>query len=133
MEKSWKKKIDETLFDLCLGIFFYGIVCQVVMLFFSRNPEYGIGLWIGVFLGIAASIHMWWALNKGLDMASKDAMKTVGTQSIVRYLVLVAVMGLLAVSGFANPLCAFLGYMGMKISAYMQPFTRKVSYKLFKI
>lgn len=133
MEKNWKKKIDGTLFDLCLGIFLYGIICQIAILFFSRAAEYSAGLWIGVFLGISGSVHMWWSLNRGLDMASKDAMKTVGTQSIVRYFVLVAVMAFLAASGFANPLFAFLGYMGMKVSAYMQPFTRKISFKFFKI
>ena len=133
MEKNWKKKIDPTLFDLCLGIFLYGVICQIVILFISSLPQYSIGLWIGVFLGILGSIHMWWSLNRGLDMASKDAMKTVGANSIVRYFVLVAVMALLAVSGFANPLLAFLGYMGMKFSAYMQPITRKISFKLFKI
>lgn len=131
--KNWNKKIDATLFDLCFGIFLYGIVCQIVILFFSREPGYSIGLWIGVLLGILGSIHMWWSLNRGLDMASKDAMKTVGSNSIVRYFVLVAAMALLAVSGFANPLLAFLGYMGMKVSAYMQPFTRKISFKFFKI
>lgn len=133
METSRKKKIDETLFDLCLGIFLFGIVCQIVILFFSHSLEYSLGLWIGVALGILGSIHMWWSLNRGLEMASKDAMKAVGTQSIVRYMVLVIVMALLAVSGFANPLFAFLGYMGMKVSAYMQPFTRKISFKFFKI
>ena len=133
MEKNWKNKIDATLFDLCLGIFLYGIVCQIVILFVSRAPQYSIGLWVGVILGILGSIHMWWSLNRGLDMASKDAMKTVGANSIVRYLVLVVVMFLLWFSGLANPLFAFLGYMGMKASAYMQPITRKISFKLFKI
>lgn len=133
MEKNWKKKIDATLFDLCLGIFLFGAVCQAVFLFFFRNPEYSLGLWIGVLLGIAGSVHMWWALNRGLDMASKDATKTVGSQSIIRYFILVIAMVLLAVSGIADPLCAFLGYMGMKVSAYMQPFIRKISFKIFKI
>ena len=133
MEKNWKNKIDATLFDLCLGIFLYGVVCQVVILFVSRQPQYSIGLWIGVLLGILGSIHMWWSLNRGLDMASRDAMKTVGANSIVRYLVVVVVMFLLWFSGLANPLFAFLGYMGMKASAYMQPITRKISFKLFKI
>lgn len=133
MEKNRKIKIDATLFDLCLGIFLYGIVCQIVVLFFSRKPEYSIGLWIGVILAMAGSVHMWWTIDRSLDMASKDASKTVGTQYLLRYFILVVVMGLLAVSGFANPLLAFLGYMGMKASAYMQPFTRKISSKIFKI
>ncbi len=133
MEKDRKKKIDATLFDLCFGIFLYGIVCQIVILFFSQDPKDSLGLWTGVLLGIAGSIHMWWSINRGLDMASKDAMKTVGANSIARYFVLVAAMALLHISGFADPLFAFLGYMGMKIAAYMQPITRKISFKLFKI
>ena len=133
MEKNWKKKIDATLFDLCLGIFLYGIVCQVIILFISRAPRYSISLWIGVVFGILGSIHMWWALNRGLDMAAKDAMKTVGANSIIRYLVLFIAVILLWRSGLANPLLVILGYMGMKFSAYMQPFTRKISFKLFKI
>lgn len=133
MKKSWKKKIDATLFDLCLGIFLFGIVCQLVILLFARKADYCIGLWIGVFLGIAGSIHMWWVLSRSLDMVSKDATKTAGTQYLIRYFVLIAVLALLQISGFANPLFAFLGYMGMKVSAYMQPFTRKISSKVFKI
>lgn len=133
MEKNRKIKIDATLFDLCLGIFLYGIVCQIAILFFSREPEYSIGLWIGIVLAIAGSVHMWWTIDRSLDMASKDASKTVGTQYLLRYFLLAAAMALLAVSGFANPLLAFLGYMGMKVSAYMQPFTRKISSKVFKI
>lgn len=133
MEKNEKIKIDATLFDLCLGIFLYGIVCQVIILFFSRKSEYNIGLWIGVVLAIIGSIHMWWTINRSLDMASKDATKTAGSQYLIRYFILVVVMALLAVSGFANPLFAFLGYMGMKVAAYMQPFTRKISSRVFKI
>ncbi|MDE5866847.1 MAG: ATP synthase subunit I [Lachnospiraceae bacterium] len=131
MEKSWKKKIDTTLFELCLGIFLFGIVCQAVILIFSRNPDYSIGLWIGTVLGITSAIHMWWSLNRGLDMAEKDAVKALGTQSLVRNFVFIAVVVLLAISGFADPICAFLGYMGMKVSAYMQPFIHRISSKVF--
>ena len=133
MEKNWKNKIDATLFDLCLGIFLYGIVCQIALLFFPHVIYNSIGLWVGTVLGILGSIHMWWALNRGLDMASKDAMKMVGANSIIRYLFLFIVAILLWRSGLANPLLVILGYMGMKFSAYMQPFTRKISFKLFKI
>lgn len=131
MEKNRKKKIDATLFDLCLGIFLYGIVCQAVLLIFSRRPDYSIGLWIGVISGITGAIHMWWALDRGLDMAEKDAVKSVGTQSLVRYFAILAVMTLAALSGFADPIFVFIGYMGMKVSAYMQPYTHRISSKVF--
>ena len=43
-----KKKIDPTLFELCLGIVLYGIVFQLVLLLAARKISYSVGLWIGV-------------------------------------------------------------------------------------
>lgn len=130
---SMKKKIDPTLFNLCLGIFLYGIVFQIVLLFFSREISYSIGLWIGVALAIAGSVHMWWSIDRGMDQASKQAAKTVGTNNLIRYFVLVVVMFILIYTNFANPIFMFCGYMGMKISAYLNPWLHKVSEKVFKI
>ncbi|MBD5486524.1 MAG: hypothetical protein HDR18_13565 [Lachnospiraceae bacterium] len=128
-----KKKIDPTLFDLCLGIFLYGLIFQAVLLFFSRRASYSLGLWIGVVLAIAGSVHMWWSLDRGMDQAAKQAAKTIGTNNLIRYLVLVVVMFVLIYTDFANPIFMFCGYMGMKISAYLNPWLRKISAKVFKI
>lgn len=116
-----KKKIDPTLFELALGIFLYGIIFEVVLLFFSRNPAYSLGLWIGVILAIAGAVHMWWSLDRGLDMDQKDAVKSMGVNNIIRYLILVIVMAILIYTEFANPIFTFCGYMGMKLSAYFNP------------
>ena len=128
-----KKKIDPTLFDLCLGIFLYGLIFQAVLLFFSRRASYSLGLWIGVVLAIAGSVHMWWSLDRGMDQAAKQAAKTIGTNNLIRYLVLVVVMFVLIYTDFANPIFMFCGYIGMKISAYLNPWLRKISAKVFKI
>lgn len=128
-----KKRIDPTLFELCLGIVLYGIVFQFVLLLFSREVSYSAGLWIGVLLAVAGAVHMWWSLNRGLEQAAKGAAKTVGANSLIRYFVLVAVMAVLVYTDFANPIFAFCGYMGMKASAYMNPWMRKLSARVFKI
>lgn len=132
-----KKKIDPTLFDLCLGIFLYGVVFQLALLVFSRKAAYSLGLWIGVLLAIAGSVHMWWSIDRGMEQAAKQAAKqaarTVGTNNLLRYLVLVIVMFVLVYTNFANPIFAFLGYMGMKISAYLNPWLSKIRAKVFKI
>ena len=130
---SMKKKIDPTLFNLCLGIFLYGIVFQLVLLLFSREVSYSLGLWIGVILAVAGSVHMWWSLDRGMEQASRQAAKTIGTNNLIRYFVLVAVMFTLIYTDFANPIFMFCGYMGMKISAYLNPWLRKISEKVFKI
>ena len=128
-----RKKINPTAFDLCLGTVLYGIVFQVILLIFSRKLAYSIGLWIGIALAVAGSIHMWWSLDRSLDMVQKDASRHVSTNNLIRYFVLVAVMVLLLYTDFANPIFAFCGYMGMKVSAYCNPFVRKISAKVFKI
>lgn len=128
-----KKKIDPTLFDLCLGIVLYGIVFQLILLLFSREISYSVGLWIGIVLAVAGSIHMWWSLNRGLDQAARGAARTVGAGSLIRYFVLVFIMAVLVYTEFANPIFAFCGYMGMKISAYMNPWMRKISSRVFRI
>ena len=79
-----RKKIDPTLFELCLGIFLYGIIFQVVLLFFSREISYSLGLWIGVALAAAGAVHMWWSIDKGMEQAAKQAAKTVGTNNLIR-------------------------------------------------
>lgn len=128
-----KKKIDPTLFDLCLGILLYGIIFQLVLLFFARKMSYSLGLWIGVVLAVAGAIHMWWSIDKGMDQVSKQAAKTVGTNNLIRYLVLVVVTFILIYTDFANPIFMFCGYMGMKVSAYLNPWLCKIRSKVLKI
>lgn len=128
-----RKKINPTTFDLCLGIVLYGIVFEIILLIFSRKSAYSIGLWIGIVLAVVGSIHMWWSLDRSLDMVQKDATRQVTTNNIIRYFVAVMVLVILVYTDFANPIFAFCGYMGMKVSAYMNPFVRKISAKVFKI
>ena len=130
---NMKRKIDPTLFDLCLGILLYGIVFQLILLVFSRESAYSLGLWIGIVLAIAGAVHMWWSLDRGLDQVSKQAAKTISVNNLIRYLVLVVVMFVLIYTDFANPIFMFCGYMGMKMSAYLNPWLCKIRSKVLKI
>ena len=121
-----KRKIDPTLLELWLGILAYGVVFEIALLVFSGNPSYSIGLWIGVFLAAAGAFHMWWSLDRGLDLPEKEAVKSLGAQNIIRYVVLGIVLGVLMYTNLANPILAFCGYMGMKASAYLNPLIRRL-------
>ncbi|MCI9065465.1 MAG: hypothetical protein HFI53_06290 [Lachnospiraceae bacterium] len=121
-----RRKIDPTLLELCMGIAAYGIIFEIVLLFFSRNPVYSAGLWIGIILALAGAVHMWWSLNRGLDLPQKAAVKSMSTQNIIRYVTIAAVLAVLMCTDFANPIFAFCGYMGMKVSAYLNPLIHRL-------
>lgn len=121
-----KKKIDPTLFELCLGILAYGVIFEIVLLIFSREITYSLGLWIGVVLALAGAVHMWWSLNRGLDLPEKEAVKSLSIHNIIRYLILAAVLAVLIGTRLANPIFTFAGYMGMKVSAYLNPLIHKL-------
>lgn len=125
--------IDKTLLELSLGVFTWGIICQAVGIWPVEDKlGYSIGLWIGVFMALAAAVHMWWSLDKSLDYGRDAAVKIMTKHNVIRYLVIVVVLALVMVSGFANPLSAFLGLMGLKVAAYLQPFTHRVCVKFYK-
>ena len=128
-----KKRIDPTLFDLCLGIFLYGILFQLVLLAFSRKMTYNLGLWIGIILAAVGAVHMWWSIDRGMGQEAKQAVKTISTGNLVRYLALVVITFVLIYTDFANPIFMFCGYMGMKVSAYLNPWLCKIRSKVLKI
>lgn len=109
-----------------MGIAAYGIIFEIVLLFFSRNPVYSACLWIGIILALAGAVHMWWSLNRGLDLPQKAAVKSMSTQNIIRYVTIAAVLAVLMCTDFANPIFAFCGYMGMKVSAYLNPLIHRL-------
>lgn len=130
MEENVK---SNTLLELSIGIIFWGILSQLTLVWFVADKAgYSIGLWIGAALALLAGGHMWWALDKALDFAEDTASKMIMKHSIIRYLVIVIVLAAVMISGFANPLAAFLGLMGLKVSAYIQPFTYKICSKFYK-
>lgn len=127
VESKTEQKTDRTLLELSVGIIVWGILCQGTAVWFvSDKTGYSLGLWMGTMLALAAGVHMWWALDKALDFARDTAVKMMTKYNILRYVVIVVVMALIMMSGFANPLAAFLGLMGLKVSAYLQPFTHKI-------
>ena len=123
------KKISETLKELLIGILFYGILVEIIGICFVKDKIYfSIGLWIGIFLAFAAAIHMWWGIDKALDMG-EGAGKYALSQNMIRYGVIVVAFAALCVMDLGNPLAAFAGIMGLKAGAYLQPFTHKIMIK----
>ena len=123
------QKADTTVKEMWIGIGVWGLVCELVTVWFVDNRLYaGLGILIGCVLAAAGIWHMWKTIDQALDLGA-GAQKFLTGRSWIRYGVFVAVFAVLMVTGAAHPLTAFLGLMGMKMSAYLQPTIHKVLQK----
>lgn len=123
--KTEKTEINETLLELLIGILLFGMLCQLSIVWFvTDRTGYSVGLWIGVVLAGLSAVHMYRSLDRALDFEASAA-RVIQKNSIIRYVVIVTVLAIIMITEAANPLAAFLGLMGLKVAAYIQPFTHK--------
>ena len=72
---------------------------------------------------------MYRSIDRALDFSEKDARKYMTSRSMMRYGLIIMVLLVLMITGAGNPLCCFLGVMGLKAAAYLQPPLHKVMKK----
>ncbi len=122
------KRINPALPQLIVGILLYGIVIQITGMWFVNDKQaYTLGLWIGIALAIGMAINMAIVILDAVD-ATATTGRTVrtGFWSVLRYVVVVGVFVAAWYFELANPLIMFLGLMGLKVSAYLQPMFHKI-------
>jgi hypothetical protein len=130
MEKI--RKWNRTLLELEGGIVLFGLVVQAVGVWFVPDKSgCSIGLWIGIVMSMISAWHMNFVLDRAFDGPEEFVTKQIIRGSVIRYIVLVLVYMLTAVSGIGNPIASFVGMLGMKVAAYIQPFTHKLCNKVF--
>lgn len=118
--------LNATVKELWLGIGIWGVLCELVTVWFVKDRmSSGLGILIGCLLATAGIWHMWRVLDTALDLGD-GAPKYLTARSWMRYGIFVVIFGILMVTEVANPLTAFLGLMGMKAAAYMQPVIHKI-------
>ena len=129
-----KARNNRTLTELFIGIGIFTVLCQaafIVSCAFSdvyKNHAlyYSSGLLIGAVVAVLCACHMSRSLNTALSFDSDSASKIVRKDSIIRYAVIAIILGVMMILDFASPLSAFLGIMGLKAGAYMNPFAKKI-------
>ncbi len=131
--KKEKIKANQTLAELIIGIVCFGMVCQIVGIFFANNQiAYAVSLWIGIIAAAGMAFHMNHTINKALASDEGTAEKVTRSSYFLRYGCVMILLGIVTISGVANPLVTFLGIMGLKIGAYMQPLTHKLLQRWMK-
>lgn len=121
------REVNDSLPDLLTGILIFGLLAELVPVWFIDDKAgYTIGLLIGIVTAMFAAWHMAWSLDKAFDYEEETATRKLQKGSALRYGVQLVVLGVLMVTGLANPLAAFLGMWSLKVSAYLSPFTHKL-------
>ncbi len=120
-------KYNTTLKELMLGELCIGALWQIILLiFFERHLYNGLGLWIGVVLGLYMAYSMADSIEIAVDFDEKGSQKFLRKKSVFRYVVVCAVVAVMGITDSANALTCMAGVLGLKISAYLQPFTHKL-------
>lgn len=125
MTPFWKKT-DAAVKEMWIGIAVWGLFCGLAAIWcFPDRVRFLSGLLLGCLLASAGVFHMWKVLDRALDLG-EGAQKYLTARSLGRYAVFVLVFLVLALTKWADPFAAFLGLMGMKIAAYLQPLVHKL-------
>jgi len=126
--RTWNR----TLLELEGGIILFGVVCQLAgVWFFENKADYSLGLWLGIFIALWAGAHMAHVLERAFSGPEDEVTKRVARGSVIRYVAIVLAYGAVVLSGTGNPVMAFIGLMGLKVAAYIQPFTHKFTNWIF--
>lgn len=124
------KRINESLPGLIAGIIFYGIVIWLAGVWFVDDKwAYSIGLWYGIAIAIGMAIHMAVVIYDAVTFDGEERAKLkVTAKATLRYVVVAVLFGIFVYFRLGNFIAAFVGMMGLKISAYLQPlFTKAIN------
>lgn len=116
------KRLNKALPGLVLGIIIYGVLLQVIgMWFVDDRLRYTTGLWIGIGCAVFMAVHMAVSIEDAVCLGTEHGAKRKSVASaMTRYLVVLVVLAAAFYFRLGMILPAFLGIFGLKISAYMQ-------------
>lgn len=122
------RRINKSLPGLVAGIIIYGVLVQFIGVWFvSDKLRYSTGLWFGIAVAIGMAIHLAIVIYDSVAVdGSKAANRRIIMKSALRYIVVVILFFILGYFNLGNLITAFLGVLGLKISAYAQPLLEKV-------
>ena len=126
------KRINNALPGLVLGILIWGILIQFTGVWFVEDKlRYSIGLWFGLAVAIGMAINLAVVIYDSVSLGdSEHANRRIIAKSVLRYAIVVILFFILGYFNLGNLFTAFLGVLGLKMSAYMQPLFERFSNKL---
>ena len=127
---KWMKRLNQALPMLVLGILAYGLLVELIGVWFVDDKiRYTTGLIIGIACAIGLAIHIAMIIEESVRIGEGHE-KLLSFKSVLRYLVLCAVMIVMSYFKLGNMFTAIIGILGLKVSAYAQPLLNKFITKL---
>lgn len=126
------KRLNDALPGLLLGILFYGVLAELVGVWFVADKlRYTSGLIIGIVLACGMAVNIAVVLQDAVDIYGESGARAkIVAKSVFRYAIVVIVFFLMMKFNLGNIYSAFIGVLGLKISAYLQPFTHRAIQKI---
>lgn len=126
-----KLRTNTTLKELIAGAAAYCIVWEIFLLILTERKLYhSIGLLAGLIICVVLAVSMAGSIDVAVTLDERGARAYIQKKASLRYIIVCAAIVLLELSGIGNPLTFFAGIMGLKIGAYIQPFTHKAFEKI---
>lgn len=120
-------KTNRTLRELMYGILAFGIVCEVLLLIFTKQKAYNsIGLIAGIIISLICAVHMAWGIDIAVNLDEKSSIAFTRKYTVIRYLIMCVILALIGITDIGSPVTLILGYMGLKAGAYMNPLIHKL-------
>lgn len=123
------KRLNEALPGLTAGILAYGLVVWLIGIWFVRDRlMFTTGLLIGIGCAVGMAIHIAVVLLDSVALGDGHT-RRIAAKSVLRYLVVAAIFFAMMYFHLGSLISAFIGVLGLKISAYAQPFFQKTVHK----
>lgn len=124
-----KRRINDTLLELIMGIVTAGLVIQVIQMIVSGVYDqmvgsvgtFAAGFWPGIAVGIGLAVHMYRSIDIALDMEQKDAERYMRKAYLLRMVFIFWAAGIVCYFKFGYIMAFFLGVLCLKFGAFLQP------------
>lgn len=121
------KKISDTVKEMLVGILGVGFLIALIgLIFVPERLDFLAGLAIGMLIAILMLFSMNYSIELALDYGEKGAFAQYMKGFALRILLFMAGFVGACFIGFWSMTACFLGVMCIKLSAYLQPYTKKL-------
>lgn len=125
-------KKNRTLQELIAGIALIAIICEILLLIFTKNRLYNsIGLIIGTVTSLICAVHMAWGIEIAVMLDEKSSIAFSRKYTVIRYLLMCVVLVIVGVTDIGSPVTLIFGFLTLKFGAYINPLIHKITTKLF--